>query len=125
MSDFKKGTRLDKINKNGYNINEQPFEVFICHPTWLIAVHSANQGGIEYVKLHHLTDFTPTQSAKNQGACIIPRNQGHILEYKLVSPIHTDALSNLIFRRADTSQTFGYDFNDVTIQQKLETLKSL
>lgn len=125
LSDFKKGTKLNNINNNGYNINEEPFEVFICHPSWLLAVHSANQGGIEYIKLHHLTDFTATKSAKNQGSCIIPKNQGHIIEYKLVSPTHMGAIKKLILDRASTSQKFGFDFNDVTIQQELETLQSL
>ncbi len=125
FSDFKKKTKLGIINKNGYNPNEKPAEIYICHPTCLLAVHSADQGGTEYIKIHHLTDFGTTSSGKNQGSYIIPRGEGHVLEYKLVFPEQAVSLKKLVFSKKDTSQTFGLDWNNLTIQTEISQLNTL
>ena len=125
LSDFKKKTKQGEINKNGYNPNEKPEEIYVCHPSSLIAVHSADQGGTEYIKMHHLTDFNPTASGRNQGSYIIPKNKGHVLEYKLVSPDQALALKALIFSKKETSQSFGLDWNNLNIQSEISALNQL
>lgn len=125
LSDFKRKTKQGEINKNGFNPNEEPAEIYICHPSSLVAVHSADQGGTEYIKLHHLTDFNPTTSGRNQGPYIIPKGKGHVLEFKLISPENAANLKKLIFSRRETSQTFGLDWNNVTIQSEISLLKQL
>ncbi len=125
LSEFKKRTKLGEINDRGYNPNDVPMDIFICHPSCLLAVHSVDQGGIEYIKLHHLTDFNTTQRATNQGSCIIPKEKGQVLGYRTVSPEQMGAVRNLIFSKNDTSQKFGYNWNDITIQSDLEALKAL
>lgn len=125
LSDFKKKTKQGEINKNGYNPNETPAEIYICHPSCLIAVHSADQGGTEYIKLHHLTDFGITANGKNQGSYIIPRGRGHVLEFKLITPDKAAQLSRLISSKRETSQSFGLDWNNVTIQSEISLLSSL
>lgn len=125
LSDFKKKTRQGEINKNGYNPNEEPVEIYICHPSSLVAVHSADQGGTEYIKLHHLTDFNPTSSGKNHGSYIIPKGRGHVLEFKLITPEKATQLKKLVFSRRDTSQSFGLDWNNVTIQSEISLLMQL
>lgn len=125
LSEFKKKTKQGEIKKYGFNPNEEPAEIYICHPSNLVAVHSADQGGTEYVKLHHLTDFNPTASGKNQGSYIIPKGKGHILEFKLISPEKATQLKKLVFSKRDTSQSFGYDWNNVTIQTEISLLLQL
>ena len=125
LSDFKKKTKQGEINKNGYNPNERPVEIYVCHPSSLIAVHSADQGGTEYIKMHHLTDFNPTASGRNQGSYIIPKNKGHVLEYKLVPPGQSLALKALIFSKKETSQAFGLDWNNLNIQSEISALNQL
>lgn len=125
LSTFKKKTRQGEINKYGYNPNETPSEIYICHPSCLLAVHSADQGGTEYIKMHHLTDFNPTTSGKNQGSYIIPKGKGHVLEFKLITPEKAVQLNKLIASRRDTSQTFGLDWNNVTIQAEISLLGAL
>lgn len=122
LSDFKKKKRQGEINKNGYNPNETPAEIFICHPSCLLAVHSADQGGTEYIKMHHLTDFNPTTSGRNQGSYIIPKGKGHVLEFKLITPEKAVQLNKLIASRRETSQSFGLDWNNVTIQSEISLL---
>lgn len=125
LRDFKKKTKQGEINKNGYNPNEAPVEIYICHPSCLVAVHSADQGGTEYIKLHHLTDFNTTSSGKNQGSYIIPRGKGHVLEFKLITPDKAAQLSKLIYSKRETSQSFGFDWNNVTIQSEISLLSTL
>ena len=125
LSDFKRKTKQGEINKNGFNPNEEPAEIYICHPSSLVAVHSADQGGTEYIKLHHLTDFNTTSSGKNQGSYIIPKGRGHVLEFKLVAPEKAVELKKLIFSKRETSQAFGHDWNNVTIQSEISLLKQL
>ena len=125
LSDFKRKKKLGEINKYGFNPNEEPAEIYICHPSCLIAVHSADQGGTEYIKLHHLTDFNTTSSGKNQGSYIIPKGRGHVLEFKLITPENAANLKKLIFPRRETSQAFGLDWNNVTIQSEISLLKQL
>ena len=125
LSDFKRKTRQGEINKNGYNPNETPEEIYICHPSCLLAVHSADQGGTEYIKMHHLTDFNPTTSGRNQGSYIIPKGKGHVLEFKLITPEKAVQLNKLIASKKDTSQSFGLDWNNVTIQAEISLLGTL
>ena len=125
FSDFNKKTKQGQINKNGYNPNETPLEIFICHPTYLLAVHSADQGGTEYIKLHHLTDFSRTASGRNQGSYIIPKSKGHVLEFKLISIEQAISLKAIIFSKRDTTQSFGLDWNNVQIQSEISLLSSL
>ena len=125
LSDFKRKTRQGEINKNGYNPNETPAEIYICHPSCLLAVHSADQGGTEYIKMHHLTDFNTTASGKNQGSYIIPKGKGHVLEFKLITPEKAVQLNKLIAPKRETSQSFGLDWNNVTIQSEISLLGSL
>ena len=122
LSVFKRKTRQGEINKDGFNPNEVPAEIYICHPSSLVAVHSADQGGTEYIKLHHLTDFNPTTSGKNQGPYIIPKGKGHVLEFKLVTPEKAVQLKKLIFSKRETSQAFGHDWNNVTIQSEISLI---
>lgn len=125
LSTFKRKTRLGEINKSGYNPNETPTEIYICHPSCLLAVHSADQGGTEYIKMHHLTDFNPTTSGRNQGSYIIPKGKGHVLEFKLITPEKAVQLNKLIASRRETSQSFGLDWNNVTIQAEISLLGTL
>jgi hypothetical protein len=125
LSVFKKKTRQGEINKNGYNPNETPAEIYICHPSCLLAVHSADQGGTEYIKMHHLTDFNPTTNGRNQGSYIIPKGKGHVLEFKLITPEKAVQLNKLIAPKKDTSQSFGLDWNNVTIQAEISLLGAL
>lgn len=125
LSDFRYKTRQGEINKNGYNPNETPSEIYICHPSCLLAVHSADQGGTEYIKMHHLTDFNTTASGKNQGSYIIPKGKGHVLEFKLITPDKAAQLNKLIASKRETSQTFGLDWNNVTIQAEISLLGTM
>ena len=96
----------------------------VCLSPWhnLVAVHSADQGGTEYIKLHHLTDFNTTSSGMNKGSYIIPKTKGHVLEFKLITPEKVAQLKKLVFSKKDTSQSFGYDWNNVTIQTEISLL---
>ena len=45
MNDFKKGANLKKEMFNGFNPKETPIEIFVTHPSNLLAIYSADTGG--------------------------------------------------------------------------------
>lgn len=125
MKDFKKGANLGKIRSNGMRTIELPKDIFICHPSNLIAIYSADSGGTEYIKLHHISDVNPTTSGKNQGSYIIPKNKGHVLGFKLISPIQADRLQVLVAAKRDTTSSLGHVLEGVDIQKEVEYLNTI
>lgn len=122
LGDFMKGVNQKKAGRNGFNPLEMPSEIYICHPTDLLAIHSADSGGTEYIKIHHLSDVNSTSSGKNQGAFIIPKDKGHVLNYKLIDSAYTNKLTTLIAKKSDTTKSFGSNMYDINIQKELSYL---
>lgn len=125
LADFLKGVTLKKAGKYGFNPKEKPIAIYICHPTDLLAIHSADTGGTEYIKIHHLTDVNTTGSGRNWGAYIIPRNIGHVLDYTLLTPIQAANASKLMALKRETSQVFGHNLDDITVREQIEYLLTL
>lgn len=130
LSNFMSGVTLSKSGKCGMNPNEQPKEIFICHSSCLLAIYSANNGGTEFIKVHHLTDVNTTgdsrnNGGRNQGSYIIPKNQGHVLNFKLITPAQSVNVNRLIAQKADTIRSFGTDIQDITIQKEIDYLDNL
>ena len=113
------------LGKAGFNPNETPMEIFITHPSNLLAIYSADQGGTEYIKIHSLSDVNPTTAAKNQGSYIIPTKNGHVLQYKLISSIHKENLKSLVCPKKETTKFMGLDINNINITNELSFLSAL
>lgn len=124
LGDFMKGVTLKKAGKNGFNPNELPTEIFVCHSSALLAIYSADSGGTEFIKIHHITDVNPTKSSKNAGSYIIPTSGGHVLKYKLLSPVQADRASALIVAKKETL-TFGKNIYDIQFTKEIEYLNGL
>ena len=120
-----KGFTKKTLGKAGFNPNETPMEIYITHSSNLLAIYSADAGGSEYIKIHSLSDVNPTAAAKNQGSYVIPTNTGHVLQYKLISSTHKEALKKLVYPKKETTKSMGLSIHDITIADELNLLSSL
>lgn len=125
LSVFKSGVNLNKLvtNKPGFNPNEKPKNIFLVNTNHFIAVYGADEHGTEYVKVHRVTDYNPTQSGKNQGSRILPFGD-RLLAYKLVSGGHENKLTHLIYPRLKTRDA-GIPINSVAYHEEIVYLDSL
>ena len=125
LSEFKSKVNLNKLvtNRPGFNPNEKPKEIFLANTNHFIAVYGADEHGTEYVKVHRVTDFNPTQSSRNQGSRILPAGD-KLLSYKLISGEHESKLAPLIFQRSKTRDA-GVPIGSVSHHVEIEYLNSL
>lgn len=108
LADFRRGANLDKIqDKNAWCSNSnRPLNIFITKPNSYLAGYNVDGHEIEHVKIHSLTDFSPTASANNKGSLFVPNNC-RITMYKLVGSEHHVHLSKLIFQKSQKANTAG------------------
>lgn len=124
FSKFRRGANYDKARPNGMNMEKELIDVFITHTSSLLAIYSADQGGTEYVKIHHLTDVNTTESGKNAGSYVVPTSGAHILKCKLLTAVEANNAKALIAAKSET-RTLGHNIHDITVQKEIEYLDSL
>ena len=95
------------VIREGYNVcgETKPVHIYFAHPSSMLAAVSTDEHGVQYVKIHHLTDFNPTGHPKNQGAHFIPTS-GVVLDYRLL-PAERNRLLPLIFKSNQKTTEYG------------------
>lgn len=134
LSDFGKGVNLSypnkgekylDVQKNGWcSGNGKPKNVFLAEPSSLLVVQSLDYHNTESVKLHALTDFTPTQTASSMGAPILPDGVD-VLSYSIIGAEHRGKLPHLIVPKAKRSTEKGTPISSPAFPDEINYLKSL
>lgn len=122
---FRKGANLNKVRPGGVNMAEELVDLYITHTSRLLAIYSADQGGTEYLKIHHLTDVNTTTSGKNKGSNVIPPKKGQILKCKLLTPVEAREASALIAAKSETTKSFGRNIHDIQVTQEIAYVDGL
>lgn len=125
LTDLRKGVNLGVVQKNGWcDQNGKPKNVFVAEPSSLVVIHSIDYNSIEYVKLHTLTDFTPTKTAKSAGAVILPDGVSTI-SYSIVGSEHRNQVSHLIGTKAGRTKEKGEPLSSVAYANEIDYLKKV
>ena len=123
-SKIRAGKNVRKRYKLGFNNKSELLAAFPARNYDLVAVLSANAVGQQFVKAHHLTDFTPTESMASQGSNIIPTNnsQGAVVKFVKLDVGERNIIPNLVFQRNQTTTSIGVDINDVRYVEEVRHL---
>lgn len=125
LSVLRRNVNLNDPQKNGWCPDSgKPQNIFIAEPSCFIVIHSVDFNSIEYVKLHALTDFTPTAAAKNAGAPVLP-DGNTVISYSIIGAEHRVNLSHLIGTKAGRSKEKGIPTTSPTLANEIEYLKKM
>ena len=111
--------------KNGWNTKAKLTNVFVSSINHLIAVYSRDSHGIEYAKLHRLSDFSIVASIGAQGSIIVNPRFGNVLSYKWVSYDKRMMMPNLLLNKSQTSSTLGIPAKSPSVAAEIARLKEL
>ncbi len=104
----RKGANLNCPQKANWSKNEKPKEIFIAEESSYLGVHSVDHNGIEYVKLHVLSDFSHKKNGGAVGAPVLPNDGGtKILDYKIVEVTYINSVKELVCTKAQRSTDAG------------------
>ena len=125
LSVFRNKVNLNIIQKKAWcEENSKPKNIFVAEPSSLLVLHSIDYNNIEYVKLHALTDFSPTAAAKNSGAPILP-DGGKVLSYSVIGAEHRGQLAHLICTKAKRSTDMGTPISSPALSNEIDYLKKI
>ena len=125
LSVLRRNVNLKVPQNNGWSEdNGKPMNIFIAEPSSLIAIHSIDCHNIAHVKLHALTDFTPTQSGRNMGAIILP-DANQVLSYSIIGAEHQVNLQHFIFPKGRRTQDAGVPLNTPTFANEIGYLQNI
>lgn len=111
--------------KNGWNTKAKIMSVFVSNVNHLIAVYSKDIHGIEYVKLHRLSDFNTVASLGAQGCIIANPKFGRVQAYKWVSYDKRVLVPNLLLTKSQTSSVLGIPMKSAYVAGEVVCLKDL
>ena len=96
LADYRRRVNLNVIKPNGwYTMGDAPQNIFIVRPTDHLVGYSIDSNGIEHVKIHAISDFTPRKSGNAQGVPFLP-DANSIELYSVISAHHIKAVEDLI-----------------------------
>lgn len=125
LSDFKKGTRLNVLQKNGWSrTGDKPKNIFLMHTTDFLVGYSVDSNGIESVKLHAISDYAATASAANQGAPILP-DTSRIETYAVIGAEHKKNVAHLIVTKAKRSVEIGTPLSSPSLKEEIKYLEKI
>ena len=125
LSTFRKGANLDKLQKNGWSrTGDKPQNIFLMHATDFLVGYSVDSNGIESVKLHAISDYTPKASASNQGAPFLP-DTSRIETYAVIGAEHKNKVAHLIVTKAKRSGTVGTPLSSPTLKDEIDYLEKI
>jgi hypothetical protein len=105
FKDFKRGANLKQLMKRpGFNPNEKPMNIFLVNTNQFVAVYSSDEHGVEYVKVHRVTDFGTTGGGGNRGSRTVSRNE-MIQRFKLIPAEYESKLGELLYPKSKTTKT--------------------
>ena len=126
LNDFKKGANMNKIQtKNWWSrTGEKPKQIFVAEPTDYVAGYSIDSNGIEYVKLHAISDYTPSATPGAQGGTFVPDN-ARVETYALLGAEHRRRIEHLIVPKAKRSVEVGTPLSSPTLKEEIEYLEKV
>lgn len=123
LAKFRKGTKLDKMQKKGWShTGDKPKNIFIMHATDYLVGYSVDSNGIEAVKLHAISDYTPKKSADNLGRAFLP-STSKIVTYAVLGAEHQKNVKHLIVTKARRSSEVGTPLSSPTLKEELDYLE--
>lgn len=124
LNDFKKGANMNKIQtKNWWSkTGEKPKQIFVMDPIDFIIGYSIDSNGIEYVKLHAISDYTPSATPGAQGGVFVPDNT-RVETYAVLGAEHRKRIAHLIVKKADRSKIAGTPLSSPTNKGEIEYLE--
>lgn len=126
LNDFKKGANMNKIQtKNWWSrTGEKPKQIFVAEPTDYVAGYSIDSNGIEYVKLHAISDYTPSATPGAQGGTFVPDN-ARVETYAIIGAEHRKRVEHLIVKKADRSKNAGTPLTSPVHKDEIEYLEKV
>lgn len=126
LNDFKKGANMNKLQtKNWWSrTGEKPKQIFVVEPTDFIVGYSIDSNGIEYVKLHAVSDYSPATSTGAQGGTFVPDN-ARVETYAIVGAEHKKRIEHLIMKKADRSKSAGTPLSSPALKDEIEYLEKV
>ena len=125
LAEFRKKVSLNKLQKKGWSrTGEKPKSIFIMHTTDFLVGYSVDHNGTECVKLHAISDFTPTGSAENQGAPFLPQNW-QAKTFATIGAEHKKAIAHLIVVKAKRTTDPGTPLTSASLKDEIDNLEKL
>jgi hypothetical protein len=125
LTKFRSGTKLNKMQRNGWSrTGDKPKNIFIMHATDYLVGYSVDSNGIEAVKLHAISDYTPGDSAANQGGPFLP-NTSKIVTYAVLGAEHQKNVKHLIVTKKRRSSEVGTPLSSPTLKEELDYLEKV
>jgi len=127
LTTFRKGANLNKLQtKNGWSrTGDKPMSIFLMHATDYLVGYSVDSNGIEYVKLHAISDYSTTASAANQGSPFLPESGGRIEAFGVIGAEHKKNVAHLIITKAKRSVEMGTPLTSLTLKEEIDYLQKV
>lgn len=125
LAAFRKGVNLNILQtKNGWSrTGDKPMSIFLMHATDFLVGYSVDSNGIEYVKLHAISDYPPTASAANQGSPFVPESGSKIETFGVIGAEHKRNVAHLIITKAKRSVEMGTPLTSPTLKEEIDYLQ--
>lgn len=125
LTKFRSGAKLNTMQRKGWSrTGDKPKNIFIMHATDYLVGYSVDSNGIEAVKLHAISDFTPKGSADNLGGAFLPKTS-KIVTYAVLGAEHQKNVKHLIVTRARRSSEVGTPLSSPTLKEELDYLEKV
>ena len=127
LAAFRKGVNLNILQtKNGWSrTGDKPMSIFLMHATDFLVGYSVDSNGIEYVKLHAISDYPPTASAANQGSPFVPESGSKIVTFGVIGAEHKKNVAHLIITKAKRSVEMGTPLTSPTLKEEINYLQKV
>lgn len=125
-TDFRRGTNMKVLEvRKTWNLEAgRPVNILIAPPSSLLVGYSVDYNGLQYVKFHDITDFTPTAAAKNKGVPFVPSGF-RMLSFKVVDGSYRKKLAPLQRTKQQRSQDAGEPLDSPVFDNQITLLNSL
>jgi hypothetical protein len=126
LSDFRKNANMNKLQtKNWWSrTGEKPKQIFVAESTDYVAGYSIDSNGIEYVKLHAISDYTPSATPGAQGGTFVP-DKARVETYALLGAEHRRRIEHLIVPRTKRSVEVGTPLSSPTLKEEIDYLEKV
>lgn len=101
---------LNKVQPSLWNKDLKPTHIFLADINDLLLIRSLDHNGVEAIKLHALTDFSPVEKGGAKGSPVLPGNTS-VKQYAMLDAMHLHAVSGLVCTKEDRSKTTGTPVN--------------
>lgn len=123
---FKKGANMNKLQtKNWWSkTGDKPQNIFLMDSTDYLVGYIIDSNGIEYAKLHAISDYIPRANAGAQGDPFVPDN-ARIETYAVLGAEHRKRIEHLISTKAKRSSDIGTPLSSPTLKNEIEYLEQV